>query len=260
MLKNYFKTALRNLTKQKTLAFINIFGLSVGIACFSLFMLYSINEFSFDSFHKKASDIYMVLNSDKKANPKGIGGYIYTSMPLGPAMKQELPGVENYVRYIQPYETFIKTNNEGRRENISFADPSFFNVFSFKFKYGNAETALKDLHSVVITEETAKRLFGKTNAIGESLQIKIDNKFETFIISAIAKDPPSNSSFQFSMLASFDYFANTAEGKMTADVWGWNSYMTLVHLKSGSTLPNDSKLLADFRHKHFPKGLGSEGG
>src|SRR5579863_3218264 len=177
MLKNYFKIALRNLTKQKTLAFINIFGLSAGIACFSLFMLYAINEFSFDSFHKNAAHIYLVLDGNGKPNPKAIGGYFWTSMPLGPAMKQDLPGVENYVRYIQPYETFIKINNEGRRENIAYADTSFFKVFSFKFKYGNAESAISGVHSMVLTEETSKRLFGKSNSIGESFQVKIENVF-----------------------------------------------------------------------------------
>ena len=260
MLKNYFKIALRNLTKQKTLAFINIFGLSVGIACFSLFMLYAINEFTFDGFHKNAADTYLVLDGNGKPNPKPIGGYIYTSMPLGLAMKQELPGVENSVRYIQPYETFIKIKDERRRENIAYADPSFFNVFSFKFKYGNAQTAIRDLHSMVLTEETAIRLFGKTNAIGESFQVKIENVFETFIVSAIAENPPTNSSFQFSMLVNFDCFANTMEGKMDAGAWGMNSFMTLVQLKPGSTLANENKLLAKFRHKHFPKGLGSGGG
>ena len=138
MLKNYIKIALRNFRKQKTLAFINIFGLSAGIACFVLFMLYAINEFSFDGFHKNAANTYLVIDGNGRPNPKEIGGYIYTSMPLGPAMKQELPGVENSVRYIQPYETFIKIKDERGRENIAYADPSFFKVFSFKFKYGNA--------------------------------------------------------------------------------------------------------------------------
>ena len=113
------------------------------------------------------------MDGNGKPNPKAIGGYIYTSMPLGPAMKQELPGVENYVRYIQPYETFIKIKDERRRENIAYADPSFFKVFSFKCKYGNAEAAISGLHSIVLTKETAERLFGKANAIGESLQVKI---------------------------------------------------------------------------------------
>ncbi len=260
MLKNYFKIALRNLIRQKKLAFINIFGLSVGIACFSLFMLYAINEFTFDGFHKNATNTYLVVEGDGKPNPKAIGGFFFTPMPLGPAMKQELPGVENYVRYIQPYETFIKIKDERRRENIAYADPSFFNVFSFKFKYGNAQTAISDLHSMVLTEETAKRLFGKTNAIGESFEVKIENVFQTFIVSAITENPPSNSSFKFSMLVHFDCFANTMEGKMGAGDWGRNSYMTLVQLKPGSTLANNNKLLADFKHRHLPKVMASAAG
>jgi putative ABC transport system permease protein len=260
MIRNYFKLALRNLTKQKALAFINISGLSVGIACFCLFMLYAINEFSFDGFHKNATNTYLVLDGDGKPKPKAIGGFIYTSMPLGPAMKQDLSGVENFVRFIQPYETFVKINNERRRENIAYADPSFFNVFSFNFEDGNAKSALSNLHSIVLTEETAKRFFGKTNAVGESFQVKIENVFETFIVSAIVETPPSNSSFQFSMLIPFDCFAKTMEGKMDADAWGMNSFMTIVQLKPGSALANNYKLLADFRNRHFPKGLGSGGG
>lgn len=260
MIKNYFKIALRNLVKQKSLAFINVFGLSIGITCFTLCVLYSINEFSFDSFHHQASNIYLVRNSSEKANSNQTDQFIFTPMPLGPAMKHDLPGVEDYVRYIQPYETFIKINNTGGREDISYADRSFFHVFSYRFKYGNAATALKDLHSIVLTEGIAVRLFGKANAVGESIQIKVENSFEPFIISAIVENPPSNSSIQFSMIASFDRFANTAEGKMSAGVWGWNAYVTFVRLTPGNRLATNSKLLSDFRNSHFPKGFGSEGG
>jgi putative ABC transport system permease protein len=258
MFKNYLKIALRTLAKQKTLSFINISGLSVGIACFSLFLLYAINELSFDSFHKNAANTYLVLDKNGTENIKALAGTIYTPMPLGPAMKQELPEVENYVRYIQPYETFIKIKNEARRESIACADPSFFSVFSFKFKYGNAKSAISDLHSVVLTEEIANRLFGKTNAIGQSLQVKIDDVFEPFIVTAIAENPPSNSSFQYSMLVNFDCFANTKSGKMHAEDWGMNSFVTIVQLKPGNTLAYNNKLLTNFWQRHFP-GVGSGG-
>ena len=252
MFKNYFKIAWRSLAKQKTLSFINLFGLSVGIACFNLFMLYAINEFSFDGFHKNANNTYLVLDENGKQNIKALQGAIYTPMPLGPAMKQELPGVANYVRYIQPFETFVKIKNEVRRENIAYADSSFFHVFSFKFQYGNAKSAFSGLHSMVLTEETAQRLFGKTNAIGESFQLKMGDVFETFTVTAIAQNPPSNSSFQYSMLANFDCFANTTTGKMGAHDWWMNLFVTLVQLKPGSTLVDDNKSLPNFWHRHFP--------
>ena len=257
MIRNYLKIALRTLAKQLTLSFINILGLSIGIACFSLFMLYAINEFSFDGFHKNANNTYLVVEGEGKPGPKAISGPIYTSIPLGPAMKEELPGVENYVRYVQAYEQFIKIKDVGIRENIAYADPTFFNVFSFTFKYGNAQSAISDLHSMVLTEATAQRLFGKTNAIGESLQVKTFDVFETFIVTAIIKDPPSNSSFQFSMLANFDLVVNGMARRVGANNWDMRSFMTFVQLKPGSTLASNNKLLAYFWHRHFPdKGRG----
>jgi putative ABC transport system permease protein len=216
MLKNYFKIAWRNLAKQKALSFISLSGLSIGIACFSLFMLYAANEFSYDGFHKNADHLYRVYTWDETAqgiSPFDTKGKIFTPFPLGPAMKRELPDVENYTRYIQQYEFFIKAGNEGRRENIAFADVSFFSVFSFRLKYGDPATALKSLNSIVLTEDAAKRIFGKTEVIGQILQVKQEDKFEPFVITAVAENPPANSSFHFNLLCSFDYFATTAYGK-----------------------------------------------
>lgn len=257
MIRSYLKIALRTLAKQLTLSLINTLGLSIGIACFSLFMLYAINEFSFDGFHKNANNTYLVVEGDGKPGPKAIKGSIYTPIPLGPAMKAELPGVEDYVRYVQAYEGIIKIKDVGLRENIAYSDPTFFHVFSFKFKYGNAQSAISDLHSMVLTEATAKRLFGKTNAVGESLQVKTDDVFETFIVTAIIENPPSNSSLQFNMLANFDLVLNSMAKKVGANNWDMRSFMTLVQLKAGSTLANDNRLLANFWHKHYPgKGQG----
>ncbi len=257
MFKNYFKIAWRNLANQKVLSFISIFGLSLGIACFSLFVLYAVNEFNYDGFHKNADNIYRIYAWDKMAtngnNLLDAKGKIFMPMPLGPAMKRDFPDVENYTRYIQQYEFFIKAGDEGRRENIAFADPSFFSVFSFRLKYGDPATALKSLNSIVLTEDAAKRIFGKTEVIGQTLQVKQEDKFEPFVVTAIAENPPANSSFQFSMLCSFEYFATTSYGKNSADDWfGFYPYLTFVRLKPGSRLPFDPSLLAAFRAKYYP--------
>src|SRR4051812_49104232 len=98
MLKHYIKIAFRNLSNQKGLAFINVFGLSVGLACFSLFLLYAVNEFSFDRFHKNGNNIYRVYTLQAPMNGDESRGSSYMPMPLGPAMKQDLPEVKNYVR------------------------------------------------------------------------------------------------------------------------------------------------------------------
>ena len=94
MLKHYFKIALRNLGRQKILSFINISGLSIGLACFSLFLLYSVNEFSFDRFHKNADNVYRVYRWTEAMNNEEAGGDVYMPSPLGPAMKTDLPEVK----------------------------------------------------------------------------------------------------------------------------------------------------------------------
>src|SRR6185295_13516603 len=98
MIKHYFKIAFRNLRQRKGLAFINIIGLSVGLACFSLFLLYAVNEFSFDRFHKNAKNIYRVYRWTEAMQGEQAIGDVYLPMPLAPAMKEDLPDVQNYVR------------------------------------------------------------------------------------------------------------------------------------------------------------------
>src|SRR5258705_6087947 len=98
MLKHYFKIAIRNLGRQKILSFINISGLSIGLACFSLFLLYSVNEFSFDRFHKNANNIYRVYRWSEATNGQAAEGDVYMPSPFGPTMKTDLPEVAAYAR------------------------------------------------------------------------------------------------------------------------------------------------------------------
>ena len=215
MLISYLKIAIRNLARQRGLSFINIFGLSVGIACFILCMLYALNELNYDNFHANEKNIYRVYLWKEAVGESSAEGIPYHPMPLAPALKMDLPGVENYVRFLDNWGTsFIKTDNAVFREKISYADPSFFLIFSFNLKYGDVKTALQDLHSLVLTEESAIKLFGEANAIGKTLNIKVGNQFEPFKVTAIAENLPSNSSIQFTMLGNFDYFATTEPGSM----------------------------------------------
>src|SRR5947207_9101532 len=109
MIKQYFKIAFRNLTKQKGLALINILGLSIGLACFSLFLLYAVNEFSFDRFHKNSNNIYRVYRWTNALDGREAEGEVYMPSPLGPAMKADLPDVANFVRLRDGWgESFIK--------------------------------------------------------------------------------------------------------------------------------------------------------
>ena len=115
MLKHYFKIAIRNLGRQKGLSFINIFGLSIGLACFSLFLLYAVNEFNFDRFHKNANNIYRVYRWTEAMNGEEARGDVYMPSPLGAAMKADLPDVKEYVRLSEAWgESFIKIDGKAR--------------------------------------------------------------------------------------------------------------------------------------------------
>jgi putative ABC transport system permease protein len=256
MILHYIKIALRNLSKQKILTFINVFGLSVGIACFSLFLLYTVNEFSYDQFHKNGKDIYRVVNwnaGDKDHEP---GGDASSNTPVGPAMKQDLPAVENFVRFQSGWgEHFVKVDNKVSRQPVSFADPQILTVFSFKLIEGSATEALKDPHSIVLTREKAMQLFGSTNIIGKRIDIKMNDEqeqFEGFKVGGVVENIPKTSTIQFDILGNFDYILVTDDGKASANNWHMTIGIdTYVQLRAGSHLMNDQKQMAEFRHKYF---------
>ena len=154
MLKNYLKIAIRSLQRQKVFAFINVFGLSVGIACFSLLLLFAFNEFSFDKFHKNAANIYRPFSWEKSIDGQLTTGYTdvggSTAATLGEAMKQYLPDVMDYVRLQLPWgENLLRTDKDVHRASVTWADPSLFSVFTFPLKYGNATTALLNMNDIV---------------------------------------------------------------------------------------------------------------
>jgi putative ABC transport system permease protein len=256
MIFHYIKIALRNLSRQKILSFINVFGLSVGIACFSLFLLYSINEFSYDNFHKNGNDLYRVIGwfaGDKDREP---GGDASSYTPLGPAMKKDLPGVENYVRFQAGWgEHFVKVDSKVTRSSMSFADPLFPKVFSFQFIAGNPDYALKDIHNVIITREKALQLFGGTDVVGKRIEIKVNDRqdqFEVFKVGAVVENIPTTSSIRFDILGNFDYVLATEDGKASADDWHMTIGIdTYVLLNKGSQLMKDQKQLDVFRHKYY---------
>lgn len=253
MLKNYLIIALRNLARQKSLTFINVFGLSVGLACFTLFMLYAVNEFSFDRFHENADSTFRVYRWSEAMMGDAGEGDPYLPMPLGPAMKQDFADVENVVRFRDVWgEDFIRVNNTVSRIGVTYADPQVFNVFSFRLKRGDSATALNDLRSIVVSEKTATQLFGDANPLGKTLEIKIEEKFEPFTVTAIAENLPANSTIRFDLLANFEFLANSNWGRSSRDNWSRSAFQTFVKLHPNSNLANEPQRLLSFRRKYYP--------
>ena len=254
MLFNHLKIALRNLFKQKGLAFINVFGLSVGLACFCLFLLYGVHEFNFDRFHDQADQIYRMYRWMEDMDGEGPEGDPHLPMPLGPALVENFPDVEATVRWKEAWgESFVRINGKTSRAELAHVETNMFEVFSFPLKFGDPKTALSDPRNVVLTEKMALLLFAESNPIGKTIEIKVEDNFEAFTVSAIAENVPSNSSKQFQILGSFDYYAaNTRYGQRRADNWRSSFLSVFVKLRKGSGLANNPKALLDFRRKFYP--------
>lgn len=253
MVYNYLKSALRALWKNKGIALINVASLSLGIACFSIVLLHVLDENTFERMHKKADSIYRVYVHYQE----GLSGEpeqksVYLPMPLGPAMQADFPDVLRYSRYRGYGDSFVRTPTGVTNERIEFADTAFFSMFSFPLLYGDAAQALADPHRVVLTEKVAQRLFGESNPLGKALEIKLEDNFEPFVVSAVAKNLPSNSTAQFEILLPFSRYATTASGKRNTDRWNSSSMMTFVELRPGSGLARNDAQLLQFRQKYHP--------
>ena len=253
MIKHYFNIAVRNLFRQKILAFINVFGLSAGLACFTLFLLYAVNEFTFDRFHKNAKDIYRVYEWTQGQPGQEARGDAGLYMPLGPAMKHDFPDVENYVRFQGALDKkFVKTSDRTTQIPVAFADPQIFTVFSFKLLSGSPTNALAEPRNAVLTKSKAIDLFGTTDVLGKTLEIKIEDRFEPFTVVGVAENIPSNSSIRFDILLSFDYLQTTGFGKMAVNNWSFSGFQNYILLTHGSSLVNDPQRLSKFRKKYLP--------
>ena len=200
MFKNYFTTAFRNIRRSKIYSFINIFGLSLGLACAMLIILYVKDEVSYDRFHKNVDHIYRVVSkSSYKGEERKSGN---TGFLQGPRFATNVPGIESFVR-IQSGRQDIKKGTDIESHDLLFVDSSFFSVFSFPLLHGNPESCLVDPKSIVLSEDEAIKQFGTTDAVGKIVMLKADSVFSPHRVSAIAKRVPQNSSIQFTILLPF---------------------------------------------------------
>ena len=201
MLQNYFKIAIRNLQRNKVFSLINIAGLSIGLACCMLIVLYTKDEISYDRFHKNVNQIYRITSTETAPDGK-VQKFGITGMMPGPAFKAQLPEIENYVR-LQGESYNIKKGNDILVQDALKVDSSFFSIFTFDFIEGSPKTALKDPQSVVISEEVAEKYFGKESALGKTLSINYEDKFQPFTVAGVTKKSPQNSSIKIDLLMPF---------------------------------------------------------
>ena len=242
MFTNLFKHSLRSFKRQRAYILINILGLSIGIACSLLITLYVINEASYDRYNVKKDRIFRAILNGK------IGGQevtIATSAAImGPTMLREFPEVEDYCRMHQRGPSVVEYKNQAfTEEHLLEADSSFFNFFSIPVLKGDPKNLLNAPHKVVLSESTAKRIFGNENPIDKPLKIGTDSV--RYIVTGVMADVPGNSHFEANMLSSF-----LTNPRANYQMWLSNSFSTYLLLKPNASYKTIDEKLPDMILKH----------
>jgi putative ABC transport system permease protein len=232
MIKNYLKTAWRNMRRNRTNSIINIAGLAIAIACVIMIIMYVQDEFSYDKFFAHSDHIFQLTGTGTDNGVEYTTGG-NTAPAAGPTMQSMYPEIEAYARIYRPGDVLVRyEENNGApdfytEKKLLAVDSNFLQVFNYAMLKGNAASCLEKPNSVVITEATAKKYFGSAEAIGKTLLFDTDKK--PFVVTAVLKNTPSNASFQFDMLASIHAYK---EVKKRSWNWHWLQVNTYIKLKN----------------------------
>ncbi len=243
MLKNYLKIAFRNLMAHKGNAFINIGGLSIGIAASLLMLLYVYDVLTYDHFHQNADHIYLLYRT-RPLPQRGNVPIRETWMPLLPEIKRTYPGIVDGLRFVS-VGSWIRYKDKRFRENYYAVDSSLFTMFSFPLRLRNPATVLADPYSVVVSEKIARKYFGDEDPIGKVLRIGARQDYN---VTGILGDIPANSSYTFDLvvpLEGMDFYQNAATD------WASSYLDTYVQLADGVNPRDLEAQFAPFVKQHI---------
>jgi len=249
MISNYFKMAFRQLTKNKQHTFINVIGLAIGFAVCLVIAGYVYHEYSFENNYKNKDRIYRVTTFAKF----GTSNFVLAAAtpPLGPAIKESLPEIENYVRFYSTIQPKFKINNAIFEEKkIFFSDPSFVDIFNTSFLYGNPRTALTAPYSIIIDEATAQKYFGNSSALGKIISYISRGKQYDYSVTGVFKNMPSNTVLRTSFIAS----ASTPAQLEYMNQTKWNPFdncFTFLLLKKNANISDLEKKIDQIGQKNL---------
>ncbi|HMQ47665.1 MAG TPA: ABC transporter permease [Saprospiraceae bacterium] len=230
MLQNYLKIALRNFRRHQLHTWLNVAGLTFGLTCFLLLGLYLFDELTFDSQHSQADRIYRVIEHQKTKNEElNIAGSNYQ---LAEESKKKIPEIVNTTRIARfGRANLMNPDKPGYKvhESLTVADNSLMEIFDFQVLEGDTKTALKEPNAIVITEELAQRYFHTNHVLGKTMHM--DFQEEPLKITAVLKNHPRNSSFDFPLVISeATFLTDTSFQQDVSQDWDSNEFMTFVLL------------------------------
>ncbi len=230
MFKNNLKIAWRNVRKNKGMFLINILGLALGIASCLIIMLFVVDELSYDRFNEKADDMVRVVLKAKIENEDIKEAVVMA--PVAKTLKEELPEVLDATRLQNTHNiNVIHDKTTYRNTRLAYVDPNFFDVFTLPIIKGNNENPLETPYSLVVTEETAAKYFGKEDPIGKTLLLNQDE--QPYEVTAVMKNIPKNAHFHFDVFVSMKGVASA-----NSNSWTQGNFHTYLVLKEGASRRN----------------------
>src|SRR5688572_7045034 len=238
MLRNYIKIAIRNLLRHKAFSFINIAGLSIGMACSVLILLWVSDELSYDKFHNDSRSLFRITANLSDINIRAA----VTSAPLAIAIKNEIPQIESTVRTTGISTELLQVEEKMFEERrVLFADSNFLQFFTFPLVAGNPTTALQKPESILITEAMAKKYFGEANALGKT--IRRNHKID-FTVTGILANVPENSHLKFDFVIPIAIIGRDNDD-FKNNIWDNFNYYTYVKVHKSALAPVELKKLED---------------
>ncbi|MBO3698834.1 ABC transporter permease [Roseivirga sp. E12] len=231
MFRNYFLTSVRALLKQKFYFFLNVFGLSIGIAACLLCYLHINYELSYDQYNTKVDQVHRLITGDVK----GGNGWVKVSAPMPPTLKRNIPEIERYTRLTNitrdPQVTVEYNNTIFSESKFFLADPDILEIFSINMIRGEKSSALAGLNNVILSASSAKKYFGNEDPMGKT--IRVDDQHD-FLVSGVFEDIPFNAHFEFDFLSSFLNLETILPGTSLTANWGQFNYFAYLELAKGS--------------------------
>jgi putative ABC transport system permease protein len=257
MFRNYFKTVLRTLIKNKLYTTLNVAGLTFGLSCFLLIGLYLFDELTFDEQHSNADRIYRVIEH------KNVNGESTTiaaaSYNLAEESKKKIPGIENTTRVQRAGRAnIVNPENPANffQETVTIADEHFLEIFDFPMVSGNKKTALTEPNSIIVTQDLATRLFNKTDVLGKTLQFSFMQS--PLKITGVLKNHPRNSTFDFSsVLSDASFQSDETNRAMQARDWFSESFSVYALLKSNADPKSIAEKMNKLVHDNFTAPAGT---
>ncbi len=248
MLKNYLKTAIRNLWKRKLFTSIHIIGLGIAFCAAILLFIIAAFQLTFDDFHQNKKTVNLLYFEQQRPQQVEISDNM--PAPLAPAAINELSGIAEITR-VAGGSAISRIGKKELGLGVTYVDPGFLNMFTFPLPSGNTQS-LNKLDNILLTENSAEKLFGKIDPVGKIVEMNADGEWKNFVVSAVIKNFPANSSLRFDVLTRFENMPNYRQNQ---NKWDANNHNVFVQLKDGLAAEKFERSTYSFINKYFANNI-----